>query len=90
MAVFTCLHPYWNTYPIASKRDAFPFDTQHRRALSANTLSTYHCDLLAAGTAITRAIDPIALADIDSYAAARNQSHSSSTRRLLLTHDLTA
>ena len=82
MAAITRLHPYQNTCTIASELDAFLFDAEHRRGLSANTLSSYRCDLLAAGTVITGAIDLITLADIGSYLAARNQSRSTSNRRV--------
>jgi integrase/recombinase XerD len=82
MAAFTCLHPYQNTRTIASERDVFLFDAEHCRGLSANTLSSYRCDLLAAGTLITGSIDLLTLADIESYLAARNKSPSTSNRRL--------
>jgi hypothetical protein len=39
MAAITRLHPYQST--IASELDAFFFDAEHRRGLSANTLSSY-------------------------------------------------
>jgi integrase len=40
MAASTCLHPYQDTRTIASERDALLFDAEHRRGLSANTLSS--------------------------------------------------
>jgi site-specific recombinase XerD len=82
MAAITCLHPYQNTRFIASELDAFRFDAEHRRGLSANTLSPYRCDLLAAGTLMTGAIDLITLAEIESYVAARNESSSTSNRHV--------
>ena len=72
MAVFTCLHPYQSTRAIASERDALLFDADLRRGLRANILSAYCCDLLAAGTLITGALDLITRANIESYLAARN------------------
>ncbi|HEU5099722.1 MAG TPA: hypothetical protein VFU22_11915 [Roseiflexaceae bacterium] len=82
MAAFTCLHPYHNTPSIASQRDTFLFDAEHRRGLSANALCSYRCDLLAAGAVITGLIDLITLADIESYLAARNESPLISNWRL--------
>jgi site-specific recombinase XerD len=76
MAAFTCLHPYQNTHTIASERDVFLFDAEHRRGLSANTRSSHHCDLLAAGTLITGSLDLITRSDIESYLATRNKSPS--------------
>ena len=77
MAAITCLHPSQSTRTIASKLDAILCDAEHRRGLSADTRSSDRCDLLAAGTVITGAIDLITLAAIESYFfAARNESPS--------------
>lgn len=50
MAASTCPHPYPNTCTVASERNAFLFDAEHRCGLSANICFSYRCELLAAGT----------------------------------------
>ncbi len=82
MATITRLHPHQNIRTIASELDAFLVDAEERRGLSANTLASYRCDLLAAGTGITAPIDLITLADIETFLAERNESPSTSNRRV--------
>ncbi|MFL5805003.1 MAG: hypothetical protein ACJ8CR_25080 [Roseiflexaceae bacterium] len=48
MAAITCLHPYQSTRFIVGELDAFLINAEHRRDLSATTLSSYRCDLLNA------------------------------------------
>lgn len=82
MATITRLHPQQNIRTIASELDAFLADADDRRGLSANTLSSYRCDLLAASAVLIDSINLITLADIESFLSARNESPSTSNRRV--------
>jgi site-specific recombinase XerD len=53
MAAITRLHARQNIHTIVSELDAFLSDAEDRRGLSANTLSSYRRDLLAAGNSLT-------------------------------------
>jgi len=82
MASSTRLHPQQSVRSIASELDAFLADAEDRRGLSVNTLSSYRCDLHAAGNSLTGSIELITLSDIESFLAARNESPSTSNRRV--------
>lgn len=76
MTAFTYLHPYQNTHIIASECDTFLFEVEHRRGLSANTLSFYYRDLPATGSLNRGSINGIILTDIESYLTVRDESPS--------------
>jgi integrase/recombinase XerD len=82
MASLTRLYPQQNPRTITSELDAFLADAEDRRGLSANTITSYRCDLLAVGTVLTDSIDLVTLGDIESFLAARNESPSTSNRRV--------
>jgi integrase/recombinase XerD len=82
MAAITRLHPGQNIHTIVSELDAFLADAEDRRGLSANTLSSYRCDLLAVGNSLTSSIELITLSDIESFLASRKESPSTSNRRV--------
>jgi integrase/recombinase XerD len=82
MASIARLRPHQGTRTIANELDAFLADAEDRRGLSANTITSYRCDLLAVSTILTDSIDLITLADIESFLAERNESPSTSNRRV--------
>lgn len=82
MVAINRLHQQQNIRTIVSELDAFLADAENRRGLSAYTLVSYRCDLLAAGAALTDSIDLITLSDIESFLAERNESPSTSNRRV--------
>jgi integrase/recombinase XerD len=82
MASITRLQPHQHIRTIVSELDAFLADAEDRRGLSANTITSYRCDLLAVGTILKAQIDRITLADIESFLAGRNESPSTSNRRI--------
>jgi integrase/recombinase XerD len=82
MTTTSRIHARQYTGTISSELDAFLADAEDRRGLSANTIASYRCDLLAVGTVLTGSINLITFGDIESFLAGRNESPSTSNRRV--------
>ncbi len=76
------LRPAPLTAPIRAEIDAFLADLRHRRGVSENTIDAYRSDLTTAAQVLTRPLDGITTAQIETFLASRDEKTSTNNRRI--------
>jgi integrase/recombinase XerD len=70
-------------HTIADELQAFLAYCRNRRGLSANTVTAYRKDLIAAGAALCAPLDKISIADIEANLVSRNEKPGTTNRRIV-------
>jgi integrase/recombinase XerD len=67
---------------IASELETFLSDIQREHGLSANTITSYRCDLRTAAATLTMPLEAIATSDIKAFLEGRNEQPGTTNRRI--------